>query len=136
MASDSRRLQRPDWAYTLEFLWLRLREELVRSERLGTALAVLVVRWSDDKAPRLEALEAARTLSRSVRLYDIAVESGPNEVAVCLLDVSRDGPNSVASRFNETLAREDLSIGIAISSLDGRDAEHLLSCARQRTRPN
>ena len=132
-------------------LFLQLDAELARGRREDRPLAVLVLdldgfKEVNDKLGHLEGnrvLQAVgQALKYACREYDYVARMGGDEFVVLLPGVRQQDVESKVSQFREVVARAGqqclaeskigASIGYAISSEDGGDAETLLAEADRR----
>jgi two-component system, cell cycle response regulator len=86
--------------------------------------------------------EVASRANRNLRNFDLVARLGGEEFVVVMPDTDRDAAVAVAERLRRRVAEEafmvsapvgqitvTISIGVAVSELPGRGADHLLKCA-------
>jgi GGDEF domain-containing protein len=134
---------------TPEPLWIgALEDEILRSERSGAALALLLVELDD--ADRISAAESAREASATfgrfaqavrsvVRRGDILACESEARAWIIARDTSRAGAQALAKRAAGAVraarswrgAPLTVSVGVAVLGEDGRDSEGLAEAAEE-----
>jgi DNA-binding NtrC family response regulator len=111
-----------------EGLRQRLVEEVVRAMAHGRPLTLLCART----APDVDRLAVSASLSEALRPTDVAGLDAPGELAVILLETTRETGREVARRIATALGTA--RVGVASCPGDGSDADTLLASARSAAR--
>jgi GGDEF domain-containing protein len=148
-AAEPRPFPRPARAPERRPLWVgALEDELVRTERAGGRLSLLLAELED--ADRVLSVESeseatatfgrfAQALRNAVRRQDILASESESRAWVIARDTGRPGAQALAERIATAVqaapqwrgAPLSVTIGIAVVGEDGRDAQSLIEVAEE-----
>jgi hypothetical protein len=117
-----------DWYFEL-----RLSEEVYRAERYKSCLTVCLIRLKPSvNVDEGEGIRLLTTIGEQFRRTDFAGITKPNELALCLVNATRDQGMLVLGRISPLLSGHEVGHGFATFPGDSPSAEGLLRHARLR----
>jgi GGDEF domain-containing protein len=129
-----RRLAIVDPETTLLKRWyfdLRLTEEINRSHRYGSKLAVLSVRRADEPQPGSGETEVdfVQVFTRRMRSVDFATRISSGVYCVCMPHTDAAGAHAAAARLSDEIGAERVTMGMAEYDEDVKDVGSLVERA-------